>query len=44
VLGKMPNKTFKYERQQPVHQAFSIPEVRLATNSACVTRRLQLVM
>ena len=28
VLGKMPNKTFKFQRQQPVHQAFSLPEVK----------------
>ena len=28
VLGKMPNKTFKFQRQQPVHQAFSVPEVQ----------------
>lgn len=29
VLGKMPNKTFKFQRQQPVHQAFSVPEVQM---------------
>jgi hypothetical protein len=36
VLGKMPNKTFKFQRQQPVHQAFSVLEVWTRQNAAAL--------
>jgi phosphoribosylformylglycinamidine synthase len=43
VLGKMPNKTFKFQRQQPVHQAFSVPEGTTAADALDRVLRLPSV-